>query len=177
MKKLIMIIIVIFIISCAEAWSAYLQMIDGDGDNQVTIDMISNYSQPPYYIEMGVAPKDDPDNKTALVTGNWAVVNQVFEPGVYDVYLYDGTNYYWFSDYGQGVVFSLELTPLYGEEVASLVWDIPNLPIDYASFIIYFEKGVPYDKLALVPIPPAILLFGSGVFALGLLRRQKKRSS
>jgi len=176
MKKIIKFIFLIigylsFSIGIANAQGFWVKFIDGnDPGSEVNFTLYaSNNEDQTYYI--GVATTDhttiyDPllkicagkDNSTNV---SWEVGDKGFL--IYDIYLTpnpDGDIYYWTSQ-GDAVGRSTGAT-------LSIDWFSGNSKIAVFNFD-FSSSG---DSFQIVPIPSALWLLGSGVIALGLIRKK-----
>jgi len=169
MKKIIKFIFLIivylsFSIEIANAQGFWVKFIDVDGDEEVTFSLFAaNNENQDYYT--GIAPRDDLNNRTELLqipAGGSNSTSFKVAPGIYDVYLTpDYTTFYWTSQGdAEGSSTSNTVTIDWGN----------GSGIKICNFYFSFEgdKG----ELVAVPIPSALWLLGSGVIALGLIRKK-----
>ena len=169
MKKIIKFIFLIivylsFSIEIANAQGFWVKFIDVDGDEEVTFSLFAaNNENQDYYT--GIAPRDDLNNRTELLkipAGSSKSTSFTIAPGIYDVYLTpDYTTFYWTSQGdAEGSSTSNTVTIDWGN----------GSGIKICNFYFSFEgdKG----ELVAVPIPSALWLLGSGVIALGLIRKK-----
>jgi len=169
MKKIIKFIFLIivylsFSIGIANAQKFWVKFIDGNNDGVVTFSLYATSNETQDYYT-GIAPYDNTNNRTELLkipAGSSKSTSFTIAPGIYDVYLTpDYTTFYWTS---QG--------DAEGKSTGNTV------DIDWAKgcgikiYHFYFSFSGDQGELAAVPIPSALWLLGSGVIALGLIRKK-----
>jgi len=168
-KFLFLIIICLgFMFGIANAQKFWVKFIDGDGDGEINFKLNATNSdtQTTYYT--GVASIDDHNDYTQLlaIPPNTKKIKRDFTwfvtPGgskVYDIYLTsDNSTFYWTSQ-GYAEVESN------GKKIV-IYWK--NFPVTE----IFKPKERDDIQITAVPIPSALWLLGSGVIALGLIRKK-----
>ncbi len=167
---LIAISAIIFIYGLANAQSFLLQFTDSNGDGNINFNIYALSSSTQTYYTGFADPntyKPFPAvlaipagtlNSTAI---SWSV--PVGGSVTYDVYLTDGVNYYWTS---QGAALGT-----IGTSAVSIDWQsgLSGIPVKQ------FNVSSVGDTVTLVPvpIPSALFLLGTGIIALGLIRRKR----
>ena len=153
-----------FMFGIANAQGFYVKFIDDNNDGEVTFSLFAaNDENQDYYT--GIAPRDDLNNRTELLqipAKSRVEKSFTIAPGIYDIYLTsDNSTFYWTSQGdAEGSSTSNTVTIDWGN----------GSGIKICNFYFSFEgdKG----ELVAVPIPSALWLLGSGVIALGLIRKK-----
>ena len=159
-----------FMIGVANAQRFWVRFIDSNGDGHIDFKIdIYNYSSTTY--KLGIARPDTynpipPLLPVAPGSNSTPVSWSVTSGGslTYDICLTDGSNYYWTS---QGSADG-SVTP--SGNYLSINWFSSNIPVLSVSY----NSTSPGDTFEIVPVPlpPALWLLGSGVIALGLVRKK-----
>ena len=157
--------------------------IDGNGDTDVTVDLLSVGGAPGYlygYFKNG--------SSTFQVLNLLAIGANTFQGGdIIDFALTDGTKFYTLSGDQADSTYSVEMT--FGNQVTI---GAPQQPVDWTAPYFYNVNitwtlgtvvntnelalnftGTPTDGVAPVPEPASLLLLGTGLLGLGIYGRKK----
>ena len=173
MKKIIKFIFLIivylsFLIGIANAQGFWVKFIDSDENGNIDFKIeINNYSSTTY--EVGIAKPNTYEPSPLLSvspnsSNSTSISWDVASGGslIYDIYLTDGSNYYWTSQDTAGY----DITP--SEDSLTINWFKSGQTV----IMVCWNATSGTFKITAVPIPSALWLLGSGVIALGLIRKK-----